>query len=64
MSKINNVSNAVDSLIPEILWTHLNAVVSLLVTFIFLLITDIKAALVFLSLFVVLLIVNKYMAPA
>jgi ABC-type multidrug transport system fused ATPase/permease subunit len=62
LSKINNVSGAVDQLIPELLWTHINALMSLLVTLSFLLAVDTQAALIFGILIVVLTIFNQRLA--
>lgn len=59
LSKINNVTSAIDQLIPELLWTHVNAFVSLVVTLGFLLMVDKGAALVFLGLIFALIIFNR-----
>jgi ATP-binding cassette subfamily B protein len=59
MSKINNVAGAIDRLIPELLWTHLTALLSVIITLTFLVFIDSSAAAVFLSLVVALFIFNK-----
>ena len=61
-NKIRNVSGAFDSIIPDFLWSQLDALVSFIVTFLFIAFVDIKAALVFILLLVVLALVNKIMA--
>jgi ATP-binding cassette, subfamily B, bacterial len=62
LSKINNVTSAIDQLIPELLWTHLNALMSFIVTFVFLVMIDPKAATIFLLLLVVLIGFNRMLA--
>ena len=61
-NKIRNVSGAFDSIIPDFLWSQLDALVSFFVTFLFIAFVDIKAALVFILLLLVLALVNKIMA--
>ncbi len=63
MSKMSNVTGAVDQLIPEILWTHLNSIVSLLVTMGFILIIDVRSFFIFTVLVVLLFVFNRWMAP-
>lgn len=62
LSKINNINGAVDSLIPELLWTHLNSMVQLLVTLIFMWTIDVRLALVFAVLTLVLVVYNRSLA--
>jgi len=62
LSRINNVTHAIDQLIPELLWTHLNALMSFIVTFVFLVMIDPKAATIFLLLLVVLVGFNRMLA--
>ncbi|MCA9354686.1 MAG: ABC transporter ATP-binding protein, partial [Candidatus Kaiserbacteria bacterium] len=62
MSKVNNVQGAVDQLIPEILWTHLNSIVSLIVTLGFILAVDVKSFFIFFVLIVVIIVINRKMA--
>jgi len=64
LSKVNNVCSAVESLIPELLWTHLSALVSVMVTIGFLLAVDLSAGFTFVILVVVLIFVNHKLAPA
>jgi ATP-binding cassette subfamily B protein len=63
MSKINNVNSSVDRLIGDFLWTYTTAFVSLVVTIVFLLLIDVRSALAFITLIVVLLIFNRKIAP-
>lgn len=63
ISKIGNVNNAVLEIIPVFLWTHLNSLVSLIVTFVFLLFVDVGAAMVFVFLVVTLIVFNQKMSP-
>lgn len=63
MSKINNVTGAVDDLIPEFLWNYVTTFVSFLATFTFLSLANPSAGLIFLVLIVVLLFFNHKLAP-
>jgi ATP-binding cassette subfamily B protein len=63
MSKIHNVVDATDRLIQNMLWSHLNALVTLLVTFGFIIAVDWYSGLVFFALIIVLIILNRAMAP-
>lgn len=63
LSKVNNVTGAVEGLIPELLWTHFNSLVTLLVTIVFIMLTDMSAGMVFVALMLILFIVNARMAP-
>lgn len=63
LSKIGNISGAVHRLIPDMLWTHVTALTSLVVTLSFLVFVDTTAALIFAVLIFVLIILNKTMAP-
>ena len=63
LSKINNVNNAMDQLIPDLLWAHLTAFTSLVVTISILLTISVQAALVFVLLVFVLVVVNSKLAP-
>ncbi len=62
-NKIRNIVDGVDQLIPEILWTYINTLVAFLVTFVFILFIDILASVVFISLIVVLFVINHFLAP-
>jgi ATP-binding cassette subfamily B protein len=59
MSKVNTVTNAVDQLIPELLWTHITSSVSLLVTMVFMLMIDVRSFFIFLVLIVVVILFNR-----
>jgi ATP-binding cassette subfamily B protein len=63
MSKIMNVNNAVNNLIPDMLWHHLTALVSFAVTIIYLAMVDWQAASVFVVLVLVLIGYNRFAAP-
>lgn len=63
LSKVGNVNGAVNQLIPDLLWTHLTSLSSLVVTLGFLLFIDIKTAGIFFGLIVVLIIFNRRLAP-
>lgn len=59
-SKIGNVDEAVDQLITDSLWTHLPALISFLITFIFILNIDPLAALLFAVLVIALVVSNRF----
>ncbi len=59
MSKINNVNGAVDQLIPDLLWSIINSIVYLLVTIVFMMTVDVKAAAIFTTLIIALIIFNR-----
>lgn len=61
-NKVRNVSGALENIIPDILWSQLNAVVSFLVTFVLLWFVDIRISLLFLMLLATLALVNKFLA--
>lgn len=63
MNKINNVVAGIDSLIPDILWTHLNSLVAFIITFIFVFRASVSAGITFLLLIVGLFLLNKTFAP-
>lgn len=62
LSKISNVAGAIDRLIPEVLWTHINASVSLIVTMSFLFLVDPVAGGIFVMLLIVLISYNRSLA--
>ncbi len=61
-NKIKNVTSAFDEMIPDILWGHLNALVSFLVTFALILTVDVRSGLIFIGLLILLFIVNNRFA--
>ncbi len=61
-SKVRNVSGALESIIPDILWSQLTALVSFLVTFVMIWFVDVQIALIFLLLLTVLAFLNKILA--
>lgn len=63
LSKVNNITNAIDDTIPDFLWTHLNALVSFIVTFGFILSASVWAAVTFVVLTIVLFAINRRFAP-
>lgn len=63
LSKVTNVVDAVDEFVVDLLWTHLSAFVSFLVTFGLIWTVDPLASAIFFTLVVVLLVVNRYLAP-
>ncbi len=63
MSKINNVTNAIDQLIPEILWSYIPTLVGFLITFGFMVSADVTAGMLFVALVVVMVIFNRLLAP-
>lgn len=62
-TKVKNVTGAFEQIIPDLLWAHLNALVSFAVTFILILQVETLSAIIFLALVVVLIFVNQYFAP-
>lgn len=58
-NKIKNVTSAFDEMIPDILWAHLSALVTFLVTFALILSVDARSGLIFVALLVVLFVVNN-----
>jgi len=62
LSKVNNVVEAVDSFVIDLLWTHLTAFVSFLVTFVLIWTVDPLASGIFVALIVVLLVLNRSIA--
>jgi len=63
LSKVNNVSGSLDQVIPDVMWTHLTALVSFIATFVFMLFIDVNIALIFIVLLVVLFVLNRRLAP-
>lgn len=62
-NKIRNVVEGFDHLIPDIIWTFTDSLVSVTVTFFFILSVDTLSALLFLALIITLLITNRFLAP-
>lgn len=58
-NKIKNVTSAFDEMIPDILWAHLIAIVSFIVTFALILSVDLQSSFIFVGLIIVLFTVNK-----
>lgn len=63
VNKIRNVIGALEDIVPDIIFGHLNVFVGFLVTFILIFTVDLYSALLFLALIVVLFYINKYLAP-
>jgi ATP-binding cassette subfamily B protein len=62
-SKIRNIVEGFDHLIPDIVWTFTDSLVSFIVTFVFILTVHVPSAFVFLGLIVALVVVNMLMSP-
>ncbi len=62
-NKIRNIIGGMDSLIPELLWSYLYSLTSLVVTFGFIISIDVTAAIIFLVLVFALLILNTKLSP-
>jgi len=63
LSKVNNVVGAIDQFLPDLLWTHLTALVSFLVTTIFIWRADTTSGLLFVALVLFLITTNRFFAP-
>jgi ATP-binding cassette subfamily B protein len=59
LTKINNVNGAVQDLLHDIVWSHLNLIVSLVVSFYFIFTVDALAAGIFGLLIVLIIVVNR-----
>jgi ATP-binding cassette subfamily B protein len=62
LSKLGNVSGAVDQFIPDLLWTHISAVVSFGITAVFIFRADALSGIFFIVLVVVLIFTNRLLA--
>ncbi len=62
-NKIKNVVGGVNDLIPEILWSYLYTLTSLIVTFGFIISVDLTAAGLFFILVIILIILNTKLSP-
>ena len=60
MSKIGNVVDAVDDVITTTLWMHINALVAFLITFSFIISVDLWAGMVFVTLIMFLITMNRF----
>ena len=63
MSKVANVVDAVDDVSVTMIWTHLTAFVSFLVTFGFIVTVDVWAGIVFVALIIFLIVLNRRFGP-
>jgi ABC-type multidrug transport system fused ATPase/permease subunit len=63
MTKYGNVVGAMGGVLPELFWTHLTALVSFIVTFLFIFFVDVVAAVIFAALTTVLILFNRRFAP-
>ena len=63
LSKANNVVRGVSSILPEIIWKNYISLLSFLVTFAFMLTIDVWMAVIFLCLVLLLMILNRKLAP-
>ena len=62
LSKVGNVVGAIDQFIPDLLWTHLSALVSFVITTYFILRADAYSGVLFVVLIIVLIFVNRLFA--
>ncbi len=62
-NKVKNVTGALDQIIPDIIWSQLDTLVSFVVAFVLLCTVDLKVGFCFLSLVCVLALINKHIAP-
>jgi ATP-binding cassette subfamily B protein len=58
-NKIKNVTNALDQIVPDLIWSQLDTAVTFIMTFILICTVDWQAGIVFLSLVIILGIVNR-----
>lgn len=63
LSKVTNITHAMEDFIISTLWTHLAGLVAFLVSFLLILSVDLLSGLIFASLVIVLLFVNLFLAP-
>ncbi len=63
LSKINNVVGAIEQFVPDLLYTHLTALVSFIVTAIIMWRADTLSGILFVILIVVLIGTNRFFAP-
>lgn len=63
LSKVGNVTNAVEQFIPDLLWTHLPALVAFIVTAVFVWNADPLSGALFILLTVTLIFTNRKFAP-
>jgi ATP-binding cassette subfamily B protein len=61
-NKTRNVTGAIDQIVPDFLWAHLDTAVNFTVTFILMLTVDVTTAVIFLFLILVLVLLNKQFA--
>lgn len=62
LSKVNNVVGAIEQFVPDLLWTHITAVVSFVVTAVFIWSADVLSGVLFVVLTVVLVVTNRLFA--
>ncbi|USN87818.1 MAG: ABC transporter ATP-binding protein [Candidatus Nomurabacteria bacterium] len=58
-NKVRNVVNAIDQMLPDILWGHLSFLVSFLVTFVLIMKVDLLSSMLLVLLIIVLFFVNR-----
>jgi ATP-binding cassette, subfamily B, bacterial len=63
LSKVNNVIGAIEQFIPDLLWTHLSAIVSFLITAVVMWRADMFSGILFIILICVLVGTNRLFAP-
>lgn len=62
-NKVRNVVDAAEHAVPDFLWAHLNSLVGFLVTFLLISMVDLTAGLIFILLVIILIVINRAMAP-
>lgn len=63
LSKVSNVTNAMESIIIESLWTHISGFTAFVVTFILISTVSVPSGLIFLALLLTLFLVNWNLSP-
>ena len=63
LSKINNVVGAIEQFVPDLLWTHITAIVSFVITAVFIWSADTLSGVLFVILIIVLIGTNRLFAP-
>lgn len=64
LSKVGNVTNAVDQFIPDFLWSHTTAFVSFTISFLFIFQMDARSGLLFLGLVILIIKINRLRGKA
>ncbi|MFZ2253061.1 MAG: ABC transporter ATP-binding protein [Minisyncoccia bacterium] len=62
LSKVNNVVGAIEQFVPDLLWTHITAIVSFVLTAVFIGSADVLSGVLFVVLIIVLIVTNRLFA--